>query len=69
MINKFGITLFICLSSILFSFSQTKKSVSTKKTAENISIDAELNEESWKNAEIATDFVSLEPKNGTPIPE
>ena len=69
MINKFGITLFICFSSILFSFSQTKKSVSTKKTAENISIDAELNEESWKNAEIATDFVSLEPKNGTPIPE
>ena len=69
MINKFGITIFICLSSILFSFSQTKKSVSTKKTAENISIDAELNEESWKNAEIATDFVSLEPKNGTPIPE
>ncbi len=69
MINKFGITLFICLSSILFSFSQTKKSVSTKKTAENISIDAELNEESWKNAEIATDFVSLEPKNGTPIPK
>lgn len=68
MINKFGITLFIFLSSIIYSFSQTKKSLSTKKTTENISIDAELNEESWKNTEIATDFVSLEPKNGTPIP-
>ncbi|RTL13862.1 MAG: hydrolase [Flavobacteriaceae bacterium] len=69
MTNKFGITIFICIASFLFSFSQTKKSVSTKKTIENISIDAELNEASWKDAEIATDFVSLEPKNGTPIPE
>ncbi|RAK24274.1 carbohydrate binding protein with CBM9 domain [Flavobacterium aquaticum] len=69
MTNKFGITIFICIASFLFSFSQTKKSVSTKKTTENISIDAELNETSWKDAEIATDFVSLEPKNGTPIPE
>lgn len=69
MTNKFGITIFISIASFLFSFSQTKKSVSTKKTTENISIDAELNEASWKDAEIATDFVSLEPKNGTPIPE
>ena len=69
MINKFSITIFICLSSFLFSFSQNKKSISTKKTSENISIDAELNEESWKNAEIANNFISLEPKNGTPIPE
>ncbi|MEL1246534.1 DUF5916 domain-containing protein [Flavobacterium helocola] len=69
MINRFSITILFCLASFLFSFSQTKKSVSTKKTTENISIDAELNEASWKDAEIATDFVSLEPKNGTPIPE
>ena len=69
MTNKFGITIFICFTSFLLSFSQTKKSVSTKKTTETISIDAELNEASWKDAEIATDFVSLEPKNGTPIPE
>jgi hypothetical protein len=69
MTNRFGITILLCLASFLFSFSQTKKSVSTKKTTENISIDANLNEASWKNAAIATDFVSLEPKNGTPIPE
>ena len=69
MINRFSISILFCLASFLFSFSQTKKSVSTKKTTENISIDAELNEASWKDAEIATDFVSLEPKNGTPIPE
>ncbi|HBD25308.1 DUF5916 domain-containing protein [Flavobacterium sp.] len=69
MTNRFGISILFCLAGFLFSFSQTKKSVSTKKTTENISIDAELNEASWKDAEIATDFVSLEPKNGTPIPE
>ena len=68
MINRFSITILFCLASFLYSFSQTKKSVSTKKTTETISIDAELNEASWKDAEIATDFVSLEPKNGTPIP-
>ncbi|MQP25416.1 hydrolase [Flavobacterium sp. LMO8] len=69
MINRFSLSILFCLASFLFSFSQTKKSVATKKTTENISIDAELNEASWKDAEIATDFVSLEPKNGTPIPE
>ena len=69
MVNKSSITLLFCIAGFFFSFSQTKKSVSTKKTTENISIDAELNEASWKDAEIATDFVSLEPKNGTPIPE
>jgi len=69
MINKFSIAILFCLFTFLFSFSQTKKSLSTKKITENISIDAELNEASWKDAEIATDFVSFEPKNGTPIPE
>ena len=69
MVNKFSITILFCLASFLFSFSQTKKNITTQKTNESISIDADLNEVSWKNAEIATDFVSLEPKNGTPIPE
>jgi hypothetical protein len=69
MVNKFSITILFCLASYLFSFSQTKKNITTQKTNESISIDADLNEVSWKNAEIATDFVSLEPKNGTPIPE
>jgi hypothetical protein len=62
---------------LLFSFTffstcaiaQQKKTVTTTKTKELISIDAELNEKSWKTSEIATNFVSLEPKNGTPIPE
>ena len=58
----------VLLLNICLSVSQTKKSLSALKTSEKISIDADLNEISWENAEIATDFVSLEPKNGTPIP-
>lgn len=67
--QRFGITFLIFFGCFLSTFSQTKKSVTTRKTSETISIDAELNEKSWEDAEIATDFVSLEPKNGTPIPE
>ena len=58
----------VLLLNICLSVSQTKKSLSALKTSEKISIDADLNEISWDNADIATDFVSLEPKNGTPIP-
>ena len=49
--------------------AQQKKTITTTKTKEFISIDGELNEKSWENIDIATNFVSLEPKNGTPIPE
>lgn len=62
---------------LIFSFTvfstcvvaQQKKTITTTKTKEFISIDGELNEKSWENIDIATNFVSLEPKNGTPIPE
>ena len=67
--NKFSITFLFFFAGLLISFAQTKKTISTSKINEVISIDAELNEASWANAEVATDFVSLEPINGTPIPE
>ena len=67
--NKFSITFLFFFAGLLISFAQTKKTISTSKINEAISIDAELNEASWANAEVATDFVSLEPINGTPIPE
>jgi len=47
------------------SFSQTpKKMLHTKFTSERITIDGEFNEEAWKSAEIATNFVMEEPDNG-----
>ena len=62
---------------LIFSFTvfstcvvaQQKKTITTTKAKEFISIDGELNEKSWENIDIATNFVSLEPKNGTPISE
>lgn len=67
--NKFSITFLFFFAGLLISFAQTKKTISTSKINESISIDAELNEASWAKAEVATNFVSLEPINGTPIPE
>jgi hypothetical protein len=67
MVNKFSITILFCLASFLFSFSQTKKSITTQKINKPITIDANLNEESWKNADIASDFVMFEPDNGKAI--
>ena len=69
MTYKFSITLLFCITTSFFSFSQTKKSITTNKINESVTIDADLNEASWKNAEIATDFVMFEPDNGKPIDE
>ncbi|NDP25908.1 MAG: carbohydrate binding family 9 domain-containing protein [Flavobacterium sp.] len=46
-----------------------KKTLQAKSTAENITIDAKNDEEAWKTAPIATDFIMFEPDNGKPISE
>ncbi|EAZ95545.1 hypothetical protein FBBAL38_07585 [Flavobacteria bacterium BAL38] len=69
MTNSIKLLVFIFISFSTCALAQQKKTIATTKTSEFISIDANLNEKSWENAEIATDFVSFEPKNGTPIPK
>jgi hypothetical protein len=44
-----------------------KKIINAVFTKENITIDAKINEEAWRNAPIATDFIMYEPDNGKPI--
>ena len=56
------------LLSTLISYAQ-KKVLQTQRSNENILIDGKLDENSWKNAPIASDFVMFEPDNGKPIPE
>ena len=68
MINSTKLLALIIIAFSTGALAQQKKTIATTKTTEFISIDANLNEKSWENAEIATDFVSLEPINGTPIP-
>ncbi|MEC4003116.1 DUF5916 domain-containing protein [Flavobacterium sp. SUN052] len=43
-----------------------KKTLQSKSTTEKITIDGEFNEEVWKTAPVATDFVMLTPDNGKP---
>jgi hypothetical protein len=47
----------------------SKKILDAKFASETITIDGELNESIWETAQVAKDFTSFEPKNGTPIPE
>lgn len=46
-----------------------KKTLQAKNITESITIDGKINEEAWKTAPIATDFVMYEPDNGKPIGE
>ena len=59
---------------ILFSFScfsqTTKKTLTTTFSKERILIDGKFDEEIWKTAQIATNFVMQIPDNGNPeLPE
>lgn len=64
----------ILLSGILFGQISETDSVSRKKLqifsiSEPIKIDGNIDDEAWKNAPIATDFIERNPNNGKPIPE
>ncbi|HEY0029551.1 MAG TPA: DUF5916 domain-containing protein, partial [Bacteroidia bacterium] len=49
---------------VLFSVAQEHKKVQAQRIAESPKIDGELNDEAWKMAEPATDFVQRAPKPG-----
>ena len=53
----------------LNGFGQTKKSLAAKKISDPIRIDGKLDELVWSEAEIAKDFVMLEPGLGDLEPE
>ena len=58
--------------SLMISFSgfaqNPKKRLKTQFTSEHIVLDGNFDEQAWKNAEVATDFVMIAPDNGKPIP-
>ena len=59
--------LFCLLFSLITSlgFSQgPKKNLHTQFTVEKITVDGKFDEEIWKTAKIATDFVMYRPDNG-----
>ncbi len=56
----------LLLTSISFTVSgqSTKKILDAKRIESNIKVDGELDEDAWKNADIATGFTQYEPYNG-----
>lgn len=63
--------IFLFSTAIMFGqeTSLPKKHLEAIYTNEAIIIDGEFNEAIWKEAKIATDFVSFDPINGTPAPD
>ena len=59
------ICIVLLITGTLFS-QNPKKTLHTKFTLEKIVIDGKFDEASWKNAEIATDFLMTNPDNGKP---
>ncbi len=61
------VSLFILMTSCTNTFGQ-KKILQAQLSSSSISIDGKINEDAWKTASTATDFVMFEPDNGKPIP-
>ncbi len=57
----------LCISAV--SAQETKKNVVAKRVTNPPEIDGVLDDEAWKNAEVANDFVMFEPASGTPEPK
>lgn len=66
---KFYSSLLLFFLFISFCSYGQKKTLQAKSTVEDITIDGKINEEAWKTAPIATDFIMFEPDNGKPIGE
>lgn len=62
-------TLFFSLFFLTFLGFSQKKTLQTQFITESITIDGKINEPIWNSAQVATDFISLEPDNGNPIPK
>ena len=56
--------IFLLLPIVSFSQFNEKKIYTLKKIDKNPNINGILNDEIWKNLEIAKDFTQLEPNNG-----
>ncbi|MBC5838901.1 DUF5916 domain-containing protein [Flavobacterium muglaense] len=60
--------LFLLLLTAVFGYSQ-KKTLQTTIRTSSILIDGKIDEEAWRSAAIAKDFIMFQPDNGKPIPE
>ena len=61
---KIKLIIFLLFPIIGLSQFQNKKIYNISRTANPPKIDGDLNDQSWKNLDIAKDFTQLEPNNG-----
>ncbi len=66
---RFVLIALIIVFFSVFSFSQNKKTLQIERTTITPKIDGILNDEAWKNAKIASGFVSFEPDIGVKPPK
>ena len=63
---RYSISLLIALTFVTYSFAQAKKSVEALYILKPLTIDGVLDEEEYKQANPAKDFVQIQPYNGKP---
>ena len=57
------------INFVLLNAQESKKNTTAKRVSNPPKIDGKLDDDAWKNVEIATDFVMFKPESGTPEPE
>lgn len=62
--NIFFLFAIFCFSTINAQDQSNRKTITTTRISETPKIDGNLDDDAWKDAEIATDFVELRPTNG-----
>jgi len=68
-------SIFIALFFLLMTFktqgqeNRNRKKITAKRASKTPKIDGILNEDAWKNAPIAKDFIMMRPDNGKPEPQ
>ncbi len=67
--NKLILFTLLLTSSMLFSQQKIQKKLNTLRVEKAPKIDGNLNDQAWKNAEEAKDFVMFRPDDGTKEPE
>lgn len=66
MTKNYALILFFCSLVSCFAYGK-KKTLQAKSIDSKITIDGKLDEEIWKTAQVASDFIMFEPDNGKPI--
>ena len=66
MINKFFLTILLCLINTSIYSQTEKRKIFAKKVSEEIVLDGEMNESFWKNSTPSSGYVQYSPRDSVP---